>query len=130
MKRYMRLLIIIAIIAVVVLMLRLLPAAYDTDLTRVGSGQATAVLIHDPNIVQSGNLMHAVDRVRGDFEPALPFLVADQNLSDGAAFAARHGLPIATLAVFDDDGTLIGVYSGAPDATAISGWIADRLRGH
>ncbi len=129
MKRYVRLLIIVAIIAAVVLMLRLLPAGYDTDLSRVGAGQAAAVLIHDPNIVQSGNLMHAVDRVRGDFEPALAFLVADQNLGDGAAFAARHGLPIATLAVFDGDGTLIGVYSGAPDATVISGWIADRLAG-
>lgn len=130
MKRYVRPLIIVAIIALVAVMVRLLPTGYDTDLTRVGSGQPTAVLIHDPNIVQSGNLMHAVDRVRADYEPDVAFLVADQNLDNGAAFATRQGLSIATLAVFSAQGDLIGVYSGAPHSPTISAWLAEQLAGH
>jgi hypothetical protein len=88
------------------------------------------VLIHDPNIVQSGNLMHAVDRVRGDFEPQLAFLVADQNLENGAAFSARHGLQIATLALYAADGNLIDVYRGPPDSPTIRNWLAEQLAGH
>ncbi len=129
MKRLVRPLIIVAIIALFALMVRLLPVGYDTDLTRIGAGQPAAVLIHDPNIVQSGNLMHAVDRVRGDFEPHVAFLVADQNLDNGAQFAARQGLPIAALALFSAEGDLIDVYMGAPDSPTIRNWLAEQLAG-
>jgi hypothetical protein len=128
MKRYIRPLVILAVIGLVALMLTLLPRGYDTDLTQVGAGEPAAVLIHDPNIVQSGNLMHAVDRVRDDFEPQLNFFVADQNLPDGVSFAERHALRIATMALFSPDGELIDVYTGPADAATIGAWLAEQLR--
>lgn len=129
MRRYTRPLVILGVIAAIVLMLSLLPRGYDPDLSQIGTGQPAAVLVHDPNIVQSGNLMHAVDRVRSDFEPALRFFVADQNLSDGATFAETHALPIATLALFSADGELRDVYAGPADSDTIRGWLSERERG-
>ena len=126
MQRLVRALIIVAVLGAIAVMVALLPPGYDADLSSIGEGQAAVVLVHDPNVVQSGNLMHALDRVRGDFD-TVRFLVADQNLREGMAFAESRGLRVATLALYSPDGRLMDVYTGGPEPERIRAWIAERV---
>lgn len=126
-RRLVRPLVIAAVVAAVAFSVTLLPRGYDTDLSQVGAGRAALVIVHDPNIVQSGNLMHALDRVRDEFEERLRFLVADQNLGDGRAFAAMHDLRAATLALFGADGDLLDVYADAGEPEPIRVWLSEHV---
>jgi len=98
--------IIIVIVAAVALLIARMPSGFSTDLSRVGDGAVTVVMVHDHNFVDSVELMDALNRVRGDFEPDVVFLVADPNHPDGRAFIQRHDLGIIRLYVFDAAGSL------------------------
>jgi hypothetical protein len=124
MQRLIKPAIVVLVIALLAFMATLLPRGYDTDLSQVGKGRSVVVMVHDPGIVQSGNLMHALDDVRGEFEPRLQFLLADQNLASGVAFADAYQLPIATLALLDGEGRLLDVYRSGPDREALRRWLA------
>ncbi|MCC5888817.1 MAG: hypothetical protein JJT88_20450 [Gammaproteobacteria bacterium] len=98
--------IIVVIVAVVALLISRMPSGFSSDLSRVGDDIVTVVLVHDHNFVASIELMDKLNRVRGEFEPEVKFLVADPNHPDGRAFIQTHDLAIIRLYVFDAAGNL------------------------
>jgi hypothetical protein len=124
-----RVVLILAIIVLLgVLFVGLLPRGYDTDLTRVGNGQPAAVLVHDPQYVASVELMEQLNRVRGDFEPPLQFLVADVNVPLGQRFAEAHGAQFATLLLFDATGRRVGAYGNTASTEELRRWLSQVQR--
>ncbi len=106
MRKYRRVMIIIVILAVVALLISRMPSGFSSDLSRVGDDIVAVVLVHDHNFVASIELMDNLNRVRGEFEPEVKFLVADPNHPKGRAFIQRHDLEVVRLYVFDAAGQL------------------------
>ena len=108
--------VLLAIIAMLALFVALMPRGYDSDLTRIGKGQPTAVLIHDAGFLASTELMESVNGLRNDFEPAILFLVADLGAPQGRRFAEEHSVNYGVLVMFDASGRRVASYSGRADA--------------
>jgi len=105
-----RSLILLAIVAVGALLWQQLPgAAYPTDLTRVGAGRATLVLIHDNRYVGGAEVMELMNGIRADYAVRVDFLVASVALPDAQAFAEHHAARDGTVLLFAGDGRRVGV---------------------
>ena len=113
------LLTIAAIIALLGLISTQLPKAYNDDLSRVGAGTNTAVLIHNKNGVQSLDLMSRVDQVRSDFEDHVEFLIADVDTDSGRRFMQAQQIGNIGLVLFSPDGTRLCVLDATLDAEAL-----------
>ena len=111
--------ILLVIIALLALFVALMPRGYDTDLTRIGKGQPTAVLTHDPGFLASVELMEGVNGLRKDFEPATLFLVADFGTPQGRTFAEEQSVSFGILVLFDAQGRHLASYSGRADAAGL-----------
>lgn len=108
-----------AIIVVLGLISTQLPKAFKDDLSRVGAGANTAVLIHNKNGVQSLDFMSLVDRVRSDFEDQVEFLIADVDTDSGRKFMQTQQIGDIGLALFSPDGTRLRVVAATLDEEAL-----------
>ena len=113
------LLTIAAIIALLGLISTQLPKAFNDDLSRVGAGANTAVLIHNKNRVQSLDFMSRVDQVRSDFEDHVEFLIADVDTDSGRKFMQAQQIGNIGLVLFSPDGTRLRVVDATLDAQAL-----------
>lgn len=111
--------VLLVVTALLTLFVALIPRGYDTDLTRIGKGQPTAVLTHDPMFLASAELMEAVNGLRKDFEPATLFLVADLNTPQGQKFAEEQSVNFGILVLFDAHGRRLGSYSGRAEEAGL-----------
>ena len=102
--------VVVVVSAVLVLFVALMPRGYDSDLTRIGKGQPTAVLTHDPGFLASAELMEGVNGLRKDFEPATLFLVADFGTPQGRRFAEEQSVSFGVLVLFDAHGRRLASY--------------------
>ena len=107
--------VLLAIMVLLVLFVALIPRGYDSDLTRIGKGQPTAVLTHDPGFLASAQLMEGINGLRKDFEPATLFLVADLNTPQVKRFAEEQSVSFGVLVLFDSRGRRLASYSGRAD---------------
>lgn len=104
-----RLLIVAALIAAVLIFVKVLPQGFSQDLSRIGKGTAVAVLLDYRFSVQSQEMMTLLNEVRADYDGRLEFLVLDADSEQGRAFAAAHGAGGAILVLFGPDGAARGV---------------------
>ena len=103
-------LILLALGVVGALLWRQLPgAAYLTDLSRVGAGHATLVLVQDGNYVSGAEVMELMNGIRADYAGRVDFLVAPMALAEAQAFAKRHAARDGTVLLFAGDGRRVGV---------------------
>lgn len=128
MRKYQRVMIIVVIVAAVVLLIAQMPSGFSTDLSRVGDDIVTVVLVHDHNFVASTEMMAELNRVRGEFEPEVEFLVADPNHPNGRAFIERHGLEIIRLYVFDAAGNLRAERTHQDDSDSLRRFLDDHTQ--
>ena len=105
-----------------------LPKAFSDDLSRIGRGTQTAVLIHNKNGVESLKLMSVVDEVRHEFAGRLEFLIADVETDQGRSFMRQQQLGDIALVLFAADGTRVGVVDPSLDErqlrAALAGFVA------
>jgi hypothetical protein len=126
MPRPVSIILLVAVLAIIAYAFTLLPRGYDTDVSRVGQGHPAAVLVHDHGIVQSMELMAALDAVRDEFESEMLLIVANPYHPDGEAFVEVHGLPPVALVRFDADGRLTHRFIGTPDPESVRRFLAQR----
>ena len=87
--------------------------AAEHDLTRLGQGSPAIVQVHDPQCPMCTQLQKQTRAALKGFDDCgLIYLVADINTPEGAAFAARHGVPHVTLLLFDAQGQLMRSLNG------------------
>lgn len=92
--------------------------AAEHDLSRVGQGNPVIVQIHDPQCPVCTSLQKQTRKALAAFDDCgLTYLVANIKTQEGAAFAARFGVPHVTLLLLDPQGqhvqTLSGMHSSA-----------------
>lgn len=96
------LILLIAIIAV-----SLLPRGFSEDTSLIGKGTNVLVLVHDNNILQSGETMAVMNEVRDKYAERLEFIVVDIKTPAGKAFTDKHRLQPAALVFFSANGDIL-----------------------
>ncbi|GJL75217.1 hypothetical protein [Nitrosomonas sp.] len=99
-----RLITLTLIVAIAVFAVSLLPRGFSGDLSLIGQGTPVLLIVHDDNILQSGETMAVMNEIRDEYDERLIFLVADIQTPDGRTFADRHGLMPTALVFFSSSG--------------------------
>jgi hypothetical protein len=86
-----------------------LPRGYSDDLSHIGKGNASVVLIRDKNSVASFDLIHVLDGLRDKYAGRVEFLLTDFDTPEGRAFIAANQVSPVTLVLFDAGGNLVKV---------------------
>lgn len=97
---------IVIIAAVAALLVFNSPQGFDADLSKIGNGKPALVLVYDPNLVVTGEQVHEMNIIRGEWEAQVQFLVADMGHPETKHFLAEHNVGPAALLIFDADGAL------------------------
>lgn len=92
------------IMTITIFAVSLLPRGFSGDTSIVGQGTPVLLLVHDDNILQSGETMAVMNKIRNEYAGRLEFAVADINTPDGRTFVQRHGFMPAALVFFAADG--------------------------
>ncbi len=95
-------------------------AAQRYDLSVVGNGTPTVVLVIDRNSRDATELRNRFDSVQSEFRDSVQFRIADLATADGALFATRHQAPSLTLLLTDADGRVRNTLSGLQDRQLIA----------
>lgn len=95
---------VVAILVVLAVMILNSPRGFETDLTKIGSGQPALVLAYDPNLVVTGEQIHELNQVRDEFEPEMHFLLADVGYAEAREFMNKHQLSPGLMLIFSGEG--------------------------
>jgi hypothetical protein len=114
-------------IAVVVLLVISLPRGFDTDLNKIGGDKPSLVLVFDPNLVASGEMMRVLNEIRPEFKSKLQFLVADIGRVEAQQFAQQYQVRPSTVLIFATSGQPLKVLAHAPSAKELTGEIQSAL---
>ena len=90
----------------------LLPKGFKDDLSLIGQGNVSAVLLHDKNLVSTTKMMELMNKVRSDYEPGIVFLAADIVTPAGRNFSQTQGIGVVNLLIFDPDGKRLTALNG------------------
>ena len=96
-----------------------LPPSYNTDLSLIGQGKPTVVLVFDNENVASSTLMEGFNKVRDDYEGMVEFLVADINTDMGELFAFRNQVNSASAIYFNGNGERVLAFHGPQDEAVL-----------
>ena len=110
--RLIKLSVLIAICCVLAIAVLLLPKGFKADLSLIGKGNTSAVLLHDKNLVGSTKMMELLNRVRSDYEPDVVFLVADIATPAGSNFSRAQSIGAVSLLLFDTQGQRLAALNG------------------
>lgn len=117
----------ILLLALAGLAWQLLPRGFETDLSRIGTGQQALVLAHDHQRVDSVELMESLSELRERHPDLALYMVADLNTPRGRRFAENHDLDPATLVLFDRRGSPVARLRGTKSVSEIEQWLKDHL---
>ncbi len=99
-----KLIIFAAIVLGIAVAVSLLPRGFPQDTSIIGKGVNVVVLVYDPNLVQSGETITAMNEVRDEYEGHLEFIVASINTPSGKTFIDAHGVRPPALLFFAASG--------------------------
>lgn len=124
---FAKLIVIVAICSVLALAALSLPKGFKSDLTLIGKGTVTVVLIHDKNLVGGATTMALLNDVRSNYEGSVEFLAADIATPEGHTFMRDQRVKAIELVVFGPDGSRLQVLrAGITEQelrTALNGFI-------
>ncbi len=96
--------VITAILALLVLMFLMLPKGFKDDLSLIGQGSVSVVLTHDKNLLDSTRMMEVMNKVRSDYEGKVQFLAVDVVTPVGQGFVRDQRVGSISLVIFGSDG--------------------------
>jgi hypothetical protein len=106
-----------------------LPRGYSDDLSRIGKGKASVVLIRDKNAVQSFDLMTELNSVRDQFSGKVEFLLTDFDTAQGKAFIEANHAGEVSVVFLDANGHLVKVLYAPQSAGSLQQEISALLNG-
>ena len=94
-----------------------LPRGYSDDLSHIGKGKATVVLVHNKNSPESIELMQVLGEVRGGYAGRVEFLLTEPNTPEGRVFMTANNAPQVSLVLLNANGNLVKIL-GFPQTTS------------
>ena len=114
-----KLIIFTLILLIVAIAVSLLPRGFPQDTSIIGKGTNVVVLVYDPNFVQSGETILAMNDVRNEYEGRLEFIVANINTPSGRTFVDVHGFRSPALVFFAANGERLEVLYSPQDGESL-----------
>lgn len=116
-----KLLTVAILLGVAVTFIWLLPKGFSQDFSLIGKGENIVVMVHNPQLVDSGNNMSAISRtLRDEYKGRVTFLVADLFTPQGGEFIKTYGIENSTaLAFFAPSGEKIKVLYGQQNVESL-----------
>ena len=114
-----KLLIAIAVVGLLSILILLLPKGFKGDLSLIGNGNFSAVLIFDKNLVGTSQMMELLNDVRSDYEDQVQFLAVDVATPTGQNFIRNERVGVLDLLIFGQSGTRQEVISGGLNETQL-----------
>lgn len=113
------------ILLMAVIAVKILPRGYSDDLTRVGKGQPTIVLIREKNAVQSFDLLTVMDALRDQYAGKVEFLLSDYGTGETSMFLEKYKASKVTLVMLDGSGKLVKILYPPQTVDSVKQEIAD-----
>lgn len=107
----------------------LLPSGYSDDLSRIGKGRASVVLVRDNQTVQSHDLLAVMDGIRDHYADKVEFMLVDHNTPQGSGFMVTHNAQRTNLVLLDAQGNLVKVVRAPQSEESLSQEIDAMLGG-
>ena len=114
-----KLITLIFILLIGALVVSLLPRSFSQDTSIIGKGVNVVVLVYDPNLVQSGETITAMNEVRDEYEGHLEFIVASINTPSGETFIDAHGVRPSALLFFAASGERLQILYSPQDGKSL-----------
>ncbi len=92
------------IMVIIFFAVSLLPRGFSDDISLIGQGTPVLLLVNDDNILQSGETMVVMNKIRNEYAERLEFVVADINTPEGRVFTQRNGYMATALVFYSADG--------------------------
>jgi len=87
----------------------LLPRGFSDDLSLVGTGSGSVVLVNDKNLVAGQTTMELLNNIRSDYEPNIHFIVVDIATPTGQEFVRKQNAGVISLSFFGSDGRRVNL---------------------
>ena len=87
----------------------LLPRGFSDDLSLVGTGSGSVVLVNDKNLVAGQTTMELLNKIRSDYEPSIHFIVVDIATPTGQEFVRIQNAGVISLSFFGSDGRRVNL---------------------
>lgn len=110
---------IVAVVAFLGLAVAMLPKGFSSDTSIIGKGSNVAVLAHNKDSVQSLNVMDYMNKVRGEYEGRIEFVVADFNTPQGSSFIQSQRVDMDSLLLFSPEGKRLQVVTNIKSVAAL-----------
>ncbi len=107
-----KLAIVFAIVGILAFAVTMLPKGFKDDLSLIGQGKVSLVLVHDKNLVGSTKMMELLNKVRSDYQDSVEFLAVDIATPTGQRFSQQQQAGAVDLVLFDADGQMRNTLSG------------------
>ena len=107
------------VIVITIFAVSLLPKGFSGDISLIGKGKPVLILVHDDNILQSGETMVVMNQIRDDYSARLELVVADINTPDGRTFANTNGLMATALVFYSANGQHLKTLYSAQTAESL-----------
>ncbi|MCP5244731.1 MAG: hypothetical protein H6937_01705 [Burkholderiales bacterium] len=107
------------VMVIIIFAVSLLPKGFSGDISLIGKGTPVLVLVHDDNILQSGETMVVMNQIRNDYATRLELVVADINTPEGRTFANANGLMATALVFYSANGQHVKTLYAAQTAESL-----------
>ncbi len=114
-----KLLTVVVLLGIVAIVVSLLPRGFSKDTSLIGKGSNIVVLFYDPFTVTTGDHMHAMDTVRGEYDGRVKFIVADKSIPQGMEFTRLYGVNSSALVFFAPNGEIINILYNSQNAESL-----------
>lgn len=104
-SKLVTLVIILAVCGILVIGVMLMPKGFKDDLSVIGQGSVSVVLVHDKNLVAGTETMALLNKIRPDYEGTVDFLAVDIDTPIGQAFIREQRVNVIDLVIFGQDGS-------------------------
>ena len=122
-----KLAVVLAVCGILAFAITSLPKGFKDDLSLIGQGTVSAVLVHDKNLVRSTEMMEILNKIRSDYESEVVFLAVDLDTPTGQSFSQGQRVNAIDLVIFDRKGERQKVLNGAIDEQGLRTALNDTL---
>ncbi|MFT5421902.1 MAG: hypothetical protein ACI9D5_002666 [Candidatus Endobugula sp.] len=107
--KLIKLTVILAVCGILVIGAMLMPKGFKDDLSLIGQGSVSVVLVHNKELVDSTIMMELLNSVRSDYAGKVDFLAVDIATPIGQMFIQKQRVGVIDLVIFAPNGSRQGV---------------------
>ncbi len=120
----------LVVVGLLFLVWSMLPSAYNTDLTLIGSGKPVVAVVYDNDNEVSLRLMEAFNGIRDNYAGVLEFVAIDKGAPDGQRFLIENRITSANVVYYSAEGEQLLTLYGPKEVAELTSSIEQTFKLH